>query len=257
MQMESQDLMGNSEPKPQICSEKVFWARPDGFGETPGFVFGQPSNCVSGIIILHEWWGLNDEVKGQATKMATEGFCCLLPDLYRGSAASEVDHATHLMNNLVVPGAIHDIRGAARYLLSQGCPKVGLLGFGMGGALALTAAVEVNEVTCAVLFYGTPEPNICDPINCRKPLQAHFGELDPNDLFSSLATAEALRDRLQETGNSDSEVCIYPNTGHSFMNELPSSLERQERMGFVPDNPAAREQAWASLLIFFRKHLVL
>mmetsp|Transcript_30191 Transcript_30191/g.39783 ORF Transcript_30191/g.39783 Transcript_30191/m.39783 type:complete len:252 (+) Transcript_30191:190-945(+) len=243
------DSTESKENSPTPISSKISWPRPDGFGDTPGYIFGDETS-TAGVIVMQEWWGVTEEIKSQAAKIAAAGYRCVVPDLYRGSIGLEAEEAHHLMTSLDWPMAVVDITGAAQYLLANGCQKVGIIGFCMGGALALAGAILVNEIDCAAPFYGIPEPALCDPINCRKPIQAHFGELDTHESFSDPTAANALKERLQTAG-CQFEVIMYPNAGHAFMNELPESLERQEKMGMPPENAEARERAWNSVFEFF------
>eukprot|EP00640_Fibrocapsa_japonica_P004359 CAMPEP_0113943154 /NCGR_PEP_ID=MMETSP1339-20121228/19215_1 /TAXON_ID=94617 /ORGANISM="Fibrocapsa japonica" /LENGTH=228 /DNA_ID=CAMNT_0000947945 /DNA_START=57 /DNA_END=740 /DNA_ORIENTATION=+ /assembly_acc=CAM_ASM_000762 len=222
--------------------QKLLWERPDG-APVRGYMYGDESS-TAGVIVVQEWWGINDELRTQTLKIAQDGFKCLIPDLYRGSTAEEAEHANYLMNGLDWKGAVEDIRSACRELIKGGCTKVGVAGFSMGGALALAAAVSIPEVYCAVVFYGLPDAHLADPANCSKPIQAHFGELDNMAGFSDSVAAEALKEKLTKSGCSF-EVHMYPNAGHAFMNEGEEALKRMEAMGLPIENlDEPRSAAW-------------
>jgi carboxymethylenebutenolidase len=124
----------------------------------------------------------------------------LVPDLYRGKVGAEAEEAHHLMSNLDWPSAVEDIRGAARFLKAEGSPKVGVIGFCMGGALALAAAVHVEELDAAVPFYGVPNPQLADTKKTRVPVQGHFGGQDPMKGFSDAMAAADLDEALAVAG---------------------------------------------------------
>src|SRR3954462_6138528 len=134
----------------------IEFARPDG-GRTKGYLAtagqGRP-----GIVVIQEWWDLNDQIRGVADRFARAGYNALAPDLYKGGLPAVPDEANHLMSGLDFPDATHqDLRGAAQHLKS-GSGKVAVMGFCMGGALTIAAAVHVPEAAAAVPFYGIPPP---------------------------------------------------------------------------------------------------
>jgi carboxymethylenebutenolidase len=117
----------------------IDFARPDG-GRTRGYLAtsgqGRP-----GVVVIQEWWGLNDQICGVADRFARAGYNALAPDLYKGRRTTGADEANHLMTGLDFPAATHqDLRGAARHLKGPS-EKVAVMGFCMGGALTIAAAV--------------------------------------------------------------------------------------------------------------------
>ena len=109
---------------------------------TPAYLATPPSGTGPGVIVIQEWWGLNDQIRGVAEKLADAGYRALVPDLYRGKTALEANEAEHLMNNLDFGDAAgQDVRGAAAHLKATGSKKVGVTGFCMGGALTLLASL--------------------------------------------------------------------------------------------------------------------
>lgn len=94
-------------------------------GDTPGVIIGDPSKTKKGVVVLQEWWGLNDQIQDEAELIAKQAeVVALVPDLYRGEKATDNEQAGHLMNNLDWPGAIKDIKAAVLHLKSLGCKKV-------------------------------------------------------------------------------------------------------------------------------------
>lgn len=97
-------------------------------GDGNGMIFGDPAQVKKGVIVIQEWWGMNEQIQKEAEEISKDGgFVTLTPDLYRGKVAIDAEMAGHYMNNLDWPGAVADIKGAVMFLKSQGCAKVGTL----------------------------------------------------------------------------------------------------------------------------------
>ena len=193
-----------------------------------------------GVVVIQEWWGLNDQICGVADRFARAGFNALAPDLYQGRVTQQPDEATHLMNGLDFPGATHqDIRGAVDHLAGLG-GKIAAMGFCMGGALTIGAAVHVPRLAAAVCFYGIPPREFADPANIRIPFQGHFASKDD---WCTPAAADGLEAAMRAAGNSP-EVHRYEGN-HAFFNE---------RRADVYDADAA-SLAWERMVAFLNKHL--
>jgi carboxymethylenebutenolidase len=192
-------------------------------GNTAGGYLARPARGSGpGVIVLQEWWGLNPQIKGVADRLAAEGFVALAPDLYHGELAGhdEMDKAGELMTKLPPDRAGRDMGGAVDYLLGHDAttgPKVGVVGFCMGGMLTLVlAAQQGDKIGAAVPFYGAPlGDNAPDWSGLTAPVQAHAAE---NDDFFPPAAIEALGEELRAMGK-DVTVYVYPGTGHAFGNE--------------------------------------
>ncbi|XP_002983107.2 uncharacterized protein LOC9654293 [Selaginella moellendorffii] len=207
-----------------------------------------------GVVVLQEWWGVDYEVKNHAQTIASKGFRSLIPDLYRGKLGLDAAEAQHLMESLDWPGAVKDVAASVKWLKEHGSKKVGVTGFCMGGALSLAAGVLVPDVSAVVAFYGTPSPDLADTSKLKIPVQAHFGELDQLAGFSDVAAAKALEKNLEAAG-VDSEVIIYPNNGHAFMNSSDEAVKRNKECGFADHDNEAVEKAWARFEAWFSKYL--
>src|SRR5579875_1136176 len=135
----------------------IEFTRPDG-QKAPGYYSGpEQAAGAPGVVMLEEWWGVTDHIKHLADRFAQNGFRVLVPDLYRGRTAAVGDEANHLMQGLDFgDAATQDARGAAQYLLSTGSSKAGVMGFCMGGALTILAAMYDPEFSAAAVFYGFP-----------------------------------------------------------------------------------------------------
>src|SRR5260370_30782413 len=160
-----------------------------------GYLGEPPHRNAPGIVVIQEWWGLNDQIKGVAEKLAAAGYRGLVPDLYRGKVALQAHEAEHLMNGLNFGDAAgQDVGGAVRYLKASGSPKVGVTGFCMGGALALLAAVNLTELDAAVVWYGVPPLEYVDASKIKIPLLAHWAI---HDTVFPIATVDELEKNLR------------------------------------------------------------
>lgn len=188
------------------------FARPDG-GSTKGYL-ATAGDGRPGVVVIQEWWGLNDQICGVADRFARAGYNALAPDLYEGRVTSEPDEANHMMDGLDFPGATHqDLRGAAQHLKSLG-GKTAVMGFCMGGALTVAAAVHVPETDVAVCYYGIPPAEFADPVNIKIPFQGHFADHD--DWITQNMVTE-LESGLKASG-CEHEIFRY-DAHHAFFNE--------------------------------------
>ncbi len=219
--------------------EKITFKRPDG-KECSGY-YAMPSagENAPGVVVLQEWWGLNDQIKGVANRLAETGYRALVPDLYKGKITLEAAEAEHLMGNLDFgDAATQDIRGAVQYL-KEDTLKVAVLGFCMGGALSILAAVHVKEVDAVVCWYGIPPEEAADPSKIKIPLQGHFAQ---EDEFFTPALVDVLESRLKE-GNVTYEIHRYQ-ADHAFGNETGDRHD-----------PEAAKLAWQRTFDFLARHI--
>jgi len=214
-------------------------SRPDG-GKTPAYLAEGPRSGASAVVLIQEWWGLNDHIRGVADRLAGEGHTVLAPDLYRGRQTTVADEANHLMGSLDFADATQqDIAGCVRHL-SEGGRQVGVMGFCMGGALTVAAAVHVPGLSAAVCFYGIPPKEVADPAHIRIPFMGHFATRDD---WCTPAAAQALAAAMQAAGNPP-EVFHYE-AQHAFFNHARPEVH----------DAACAEQAWARTIAFFARHL--
>jgi len=190
----------------------IEFGRPDG-GKAKGYLAaagqGRP-----GIVVIQEWWGLNDQICGVADRFARAGYNALAPDLYKGRVTQTPDEANHLMTGLDFPDATHqDLRGATQFLKTQS-PKVAVMGFCMGGALTVAAAVHVAEMDAGICFYGIPPTGFADPAKIKKPFQGHFANQDD---WCTPAAVNDLEKAMKAAGQSP-DIHRY-DAAHAFFNE--------------------------------------
>ena len=175
----------------------IEFARPDG-GKTKGYL-AAAGNGRPGIVVIQEWWGLNDQICGVADRFARAGYNALAPDLYKGRLTAVPDEANHLMNGLNFPDATHqDLKGAAQHLAGTS-GKLAVLGFCMGGALTIAALVHLPELAAGVCFYGIPPEEFADPAKIRQPFQGHFANQDD---WCTPAAVDRLETAMRGSGSS-------------------------------------------------------
>ncbi len=198
-----------------------------------------------GVIVIQEWWGLVDHIKDVCDRFAAAGFVALAPDLYRGKTTTEPDEAGKEMMAMRMDQAGRDMSGAVDALLARSSGDgVGVIGFCMGGGLALVLATQRPDAVKAVMpCYGIiPWPDAQpDYTQLRAAVLGHYAERD--DFFTPEA-ALALKDQLTALGK-DVEIVIHPDVDHAFFNDSRPEV-------YNADESA---KLWQSALGFFHQHL--
>jgi carboxymethylenebutenolidase len=224
--------------------QMITYKRPDG-KDTPGYYVPAADPEAPCVVVIQEWWGLNDQIKGVAARFAEAGYHALVPDLYRGKQTVEAKEAEHLAQKLnFADAAAQDIRGAVQHLKSQD-RKVGVNGFCMGGALALLAAASVQEADAVVTWYGFPPLQAVDARAIKCPLMGHFAV---HDEFFPIATVEELERKLWSAG-VPFQFHRYA-ARHAFANE--NAVNAPIPIEYDKD---AAELAWSRTMAFFTANL--
>jgi len=226
----------------------IEFKRPDG-AVVNGYL-AEAAQPLGAVVVIQEWWGLNDQIKGVADRLAQAGFTALVPDLYRGKSTVEAEEAHHLMDGLnFADAATQDVRGAVQYLkgLKLGSGKVGVTGYCMGGALTVLAAVNVPEADAAVIWYGFPPLEYVNASQIKIPLQAHWAT---QDAFFKIEDVDRLEAKLAEAGVSY-EGHRYLAI-HAFANETAVGEGRMPTSQF---DPVWAQRAWDRTMRFFGKQL--
>ena len=225
----------------------ITFQRPDGASVEAYVVEPANPKNAPGVVVIQEWWGLDDEIKNVANRLAKAGYRALVPDLYRGKLALEANEAEHLMNDLNFgDAASQDIRGAVQYLKATGSAKVAVTGFCMGGALTVLSAGLVPESDGTVVWYGYPPLEYVDASAIKKPMLAHWAL---HDEFFSITGVDQLEAKLKAAGVTY-DFQRY-DTKHAFAN--PKSDSR----GLPPlqYNSDAAELAWERTMTFLKNTL--
>ena len=225
----------------------VSFKRPDG-KELQGYLAepAQP-NGAPAVVVIQEWWGLNDQIRGVADRLAHAGFLALVPDLYRGKKTVEQEEANHLMSALDFgDAAAQDVRGAAQYLKTRAA-KVGCVGFCMGGALTLLASANVPELDAAVTWYGCPPLEYLDASKINIPLQGHWATQDEHFAPELI---KGLSKKLSDAGvKFDFHEYL---ARHAFGNEQAVG---EGRMATTQYDPVWAQRAWDRTFTFFGQQL--
>ena len=233
---------------------QVSFNRPDGaavqgyLAEPAGGGAGAP-----GLVVIQEWWGLNDQIRGVADRFAEAGYRALVPDLYRGKSTVEAEEANHLMSGLNFGDAAgQDVRGAVQFLkagVQAGGPaKCGVTGFCMGGALTTLAAVHVPEMDAGVIWYGYPPLEYVDAAQVKAPLLGHWATRDE---FFAIAGVDALEAKLKAAGVS-TDFHRY-DAQHAFFNE--TQTEGRKLLPALGYDAGAAKLAWQRTLDFLARTL--
>jgi len=197
-----------------------------------------------GVIVIQEWWGLVDHIKDVCERFAEAGYVALAPDLYHGKTAKSPDEAGKLMMALRIDEAEKDISGAIQYLLDHEAStgdKVGVVGFCMGGALALYTATKNAKVGACVVFYGGHPKVKPDLPKLQSPVLSLSGDKDKS---VTPEVVHNLEQQLKSLGKKV-DVVIYEDADHAFFNDTRPTVFQ----------PEAAADAWERTIGFFGKHL--
>lgn len=222
-------------PYAEVGDQNVY-----GYFSAPSDVF-EP---LPALIVIHEWWGLNDNIRAMADRLAGEGYMVLAIDLYGGQTASTPAEARALMLEVVEDPELarENIRGAYDFLTrTAGAPRVGSLGWCFGGGWSLSAAqLFPDELAASVIYYGqvTDDEEKLNPVNA--PILGLFGA---DDAGIEVESVEAFRSALERL-RKDHEIHIYPGVGHAFANPTGTNY-----------NAEAATDAWSKTVEFLGRHL--
>lgn len=195
------------------------------------------------VIVAHEWYGLNSQIKSIARRLAAEGYVAIVPDLYHGKVTDDLAQAQAFARG-VDPSAVQpDLDAAMAWLGTQSRVaggKVAVMGFSVGGTYALEYGMREPRLRGVVLFYGSPVTDAGRLALLHAPVLAHFGQLDDG------ITEDKVNDFrvAMSTAGKSAEIQVYPGAGHAFMNDARPSL-----------HPESARRAWARTLAFLQKNV--
>jgi carboxymethylenebutenolidase len=196
------------------------------------------------LVVIQEWWGLNDWVKEQAHKFAAQGFVALAPDLYRGKVATDPATAHELSRGMPQDRAVADLKGAFAYLAARADvdpSKIGSVGWCMGGGLSLQLAVHEPRLAACVVNYGAMPTDAEDIRKIQAPILGNFGA---DDRGISPDAVQAFEEAMKAAGKSI-DAKIYEGAGHAFENPNNKSGYRAE----------AAADTWKRMVEFFNAKL--
>jgi carboxymethylenebutenolidase len=222
---------------------EVTYAKVDGSTVT-GYL-ARPESWAAGgpaVIVIHEWWGLNDNIRTMARRLADAGFLALAVDLYGGQQAEEPETARELMEAVDEEASVNNLRQAYGFLTEgEGAGPVASLGWCFGGGWSLRAGLALpDELDAVVIYYGHL---ITDPerlATLQMPILGHFGEADQGIPLDDVRAFEAA---LDEVG-ADATIDVYPGAGHAFANPSGRNYEAE-----------AAETSWQRTIDFLNRSL--
>ena len=200
--------------------------------------------ALPGILVIHEWWGLNDNIRAMTRRLAGEGYTALAVDLYGGQVATTPDKAMEMVNATMKDRSSgeQNLWNAYNFLeMQQKAPKIGVIGWCFGGGWSLgTALLLPDKIDATVIYYGHLETDKDKLATLKMPVLGFFGGQDKSIPVDSVRQFEKT---LKELGKSV-EVHVYDDANHAFANASGGSY-----------NPKAAEDAWKRTTAFFHQHL--
>jgi len=204
----------------------------------------QARGQLPGLIVIHEWWGLNDNVRAESARLAAEGYVVLAVDLYDGKLATEPPAAMKLSQELTAnPGpAEENLRAAYKYLDEvEKVPRIGTIGWCLGGRWSLRSALILpDQVDATVIYYGTVKATDPELAKLRMPILGLFGS---RDRVVPVATVMAFEASLKRLGKN-ADIHIYEGAEHAFANPSGTAYD-----------PKAAEDAWRLTTAFLKENL--
>lgn len=233
------------EPAQPVRHRKVVYATVNG-NPVHGYL-AEPLHAkgpLPAIIVIHEWWGLNDNIRSMANQLAGEGYVALAVDLYHGRNATTSAQAISLMKGVFADktAARSNLRQAYAYLHDyEHAPRVGVIGWCFGGGWSLqTALMLPDKINAVVMYYGEPVDNVAKLSRLKMPLIGFFGEQDKGITVQDVRAFQ----KALKAAKVNAEIHEYPGAGHAFAN--PSSERYRSK---------AAADAWKRTLAFFARYL--
>ncbi len=218
---------------------------PTSAGSAPGYLAVPEGEHGPAVIVLQEWWGVDEHIRSLCDRLAAEGFYALAPDLYRGETTTQPSEAEQKMMALSMGDVEKDMCGAADYLAAQPGfegPGVGAVGFCLGGGLAVWAAASCPSIAATVTYYYVMPHGKPDFSSIDGPVLGHFGT---EDEFVPVEDANQLESELTDAG-VDASFHYYEGGGHAFFNDT-------NRLGTYDRDLA--ETSWERTVSFLRSAL--
>lgn len=209
-------------------------------GATTAHVARPDTETAAAVLLIQEWWGINDHIRDLAGRYANEGYICVAPDLYRGKLAKDADEAARMMHDLEIEDGIATIAAAiAETKRAYNVQKIGITGYCMGGTFALRAACEISELAAAAPFYGDiPGEEVLQKLSVPTLFIA-----GARDAWINPEKVGTLEDAARKY-DLPVEIVSY-DADHAFFNDTRPAVYDAE----------AAAGAWRRVLDLFRKHL--
>lgn len=237
MEMKNSQMLEKKEGGMEVVSQEVEY-----FAGVKGY-FARPANTghyKAGVVMIHEWWGLNDNIKDMARELAKEGYLVLAVDLYNGKVATTREDAQKYRTELKPEEAVANMRSAVAYLRAQGAERMASLGWCFGGGKSLELALSGEKLDATIIYYGQLVLEKEKLQSIKWPVLGIFGGKDASISAQSISDFGSA---LTSLGIKNS-LHTYPEVGHAFAN--PSGAN------FAPEET---KDAWAKTLVFLTENL--
>lgn len=222
--------------KYQITTDTINYNNSTGFLARP-----TESGKFPGVILIHEWWGLNDNIKDMARNLASHGYTVFAADLYGGQVATTPDGAREILTTFDAEKGVSNIQGVAELLRTKyEIGRLATIGWCFGGTQSLNYALSGNELDATIIYYGQPVTDQARLSLIHWPVLGIFGGQDQSITTETVNKFESI---LNDLG-IENEIYIYPDVGHAFAN--PSGVNYA---------PQETKDAWQNTLLFLEKHL--
>ncbi|MFA6955640.1 MAG: dienelactone hydrolase family protein [Thermoanaerobaculia bacterium] len=230
--------------KPGVATSVIHFSKND---PGPQGILAMTESTAKGrpaLILVQEWWGLNDWIKQNAERYASMGYVVVAPDLYRGKIAADADEAHQLMRGMPEDRAMADLQGAFEYLASRpdvDPKRIGVVGWCMGGGYALALGIAEPRLAAVVINYGRLVTDPATIAKIKPAVQGNFGATDKGIPVDDVKAFE----KALKTTNGSVDFMIFDGAGHGFMNP-------NNKTGYAA---AAADTAWKRMDAFLAKNL--
>lgn len=230
------NMLSSVEQKHEVIMEATNY-----YGTSIGF-YAQPADDgeYPGVVMIHEWWGLNENIRLMAEQLAGQGYKVLAVDLYDGSVAGTPDEARKLVTSIDQAEANKNLQAAVEFLREENASKVGSLGWCFGGGQSMQLAVSGADLDATVIYYGNVVSDEEQLQSIQWPVLGIFGAEDQAIPVDSVRAFEVAANDV----GIDNEIHIYPGVGHAFANPSGGNYAPEETM-----------DAWEKTLDFLMKNL--
>lgn len=199
-----------------------------------------PDAGYPGVVMIHEWWGLNQQIKDMADTLAKEGYQVLAVDLYKGTMARSQEEAKTQTSQLNQTEALENLKAAVAFLREKEAPKIASLGWCFGGGQSLQLSTSGEKLDGTIIYYGNLTSDTAKLKNIQWPVLGIFGQEDASIPPAAVNEFEAALNRL----NIQNSITIYPGVGHAFANPTGQNYAPEET-----------KDAWSKTLLFLDTNL--
>lgn len=225
-----------SDKATEITTEDVTY-----FQDFKGFyAYPKQEGSFPGVVMIHEWWGLNDQIKVTAQQLAKEGYHVLAVDLFKGSVAQTPEEARTATSALNQQEALNNLKSAVKFLKDKNATKIASLGWCFGGGQSMQLTLSGEQLDATVIYYGNLVTDKAKLSTVKWPVLGIFADQDQSIKVDTVKQFDAALDSL----GIENQIYIYPGVGHAFANPSGQSYAANET-----------RDAWTKTLEFLSKNL--